>query len=885
MHSSHFLLCLGFTAWVAEPDERGLDPGSAEPAAEVFDEWEQRLVDATAPFSPGCERYDVLPTAADFERIAAANTPVVFSNAWNMFGPRVAKWHDPAYLQERYGDVEVGVSIFDIDRTKDNGDRFTTRPVQRDDGAGYNLVEPHKEDWTLRRVMRHDWRRTRLMAFAEQASAYRLDDRVSEPLPGRPCESPVSRPKLWRDVGPLAPMLRDLSAEVMHLNLWFGKIPRAQDGRHPGRRGPGRSFVKEAALHFDAQDNVLLQLAGNKTVMMYGMADWDRMYPHRMPLFQKRSPRDLRGGKRKGGGAGEVASGGGGAGTGAGAGEARGNFSPFNPLAPDYSVLPLARGARLKKCELTPGDALYMPALTWHDVISTPDERELNVAANAWLGARCGGMPLRGLAVSLAVCARFRDDSDFIESHVGSHGHRDEDEDGGEGRDEAEDDDETEDEEGAGVDDRVRVIKRVAALDGALSELDALDAAVERYRARLTEVDPVSGNPRYGPKMAAKVSAAIAQFDELLAEVQHAREAAEPALAASAVAEAERAQAAREAEEAEALRREAALEAAAAAERDAATARAATDAAQAAQHEAERAELAVRAEAARAERQARQDAEAEVRAQRAAAARDAAEQLAARMSAAGTGRAVAAQGAAELREEFGPPGSASCARVLSELLMLARNVENAPDNALFRTLRIGNAKVATLVGHAGAVRCLSALGFRVQVRRAGNKGKGEGDETAGGGDGGGGESETKGDDGGDNDGGGAEQEQACLWMDEPNIERDLDGWSEWFDNIKAVREQLEQETAVQPLGAAASGAALDALAPVSFRWRADGRGAWGFVAQDVQQAVPRLVDESDHHTLRLHTLEMVPLLVRQVQDLRRRCAALEATAAAGGRWL
>ena len=72
---------------------------------------------------------------------------------------------------------------------------------------------------------------------------------------------------------------------------------------------------------------------------------------------------------------------------------------------------------------------------------------------------------------------------------------------------------------------------------------------------------------------------------------------------------------------------------------------------------------------------------------------------------------------------------------------------------------------------------------------------------------------------------------------------------------------------------------IDQLRPVSFQWKSDNSVAWGFVAQEVQQAAPQLVEQNEEDRdapARLRVLEFLPVLVRELQDLRRRCAALEA---------
>ena len=75
-------------------------------------------------------------------------------------------------------------------------------------------------------------------------------------------------------------------------------------------------------------------------------------------------------------------------------------------------------------------------------------------------------------------------------------------------------------------------------------------------------------------------------------------------------------------------------------------------------------------------------------------------------------------------------------------------------------------------------------------------------------------------------------------------------------------------------------ALIDQLRPVSFQWKSDNSVAWGFVAQEVQQAAPQLVEHNEDDRdapARLRVLEFLPVLVRELQDLRRRCAALEAS--------
>ena len=369
---------------------------------------EKRVRAATAPYSPGCETFHGLPTAAEFEAITARNTPVVFRDAWLAFGPRVRRWADREYLVSELGHLVNPTSLFDLDRKKDHGDRFSTRAVLSKRTGTYSLILPYKEDWTIKKLVEHDWNgggaRDRVMAFAEQADSFNVDEWCKNPEPGQPCEDPVTVPELHQDVE-LAPFLMDSYADLVHFNLWLGKIPDAPDGAHPGREhnatgtAPKARFIKEATLHHDPNDNLLLMLAGTKTVYMYGDNDNDNVYYQSMPQFDRNDPFDpeLRLAEPRIEGDAHVE---------------RQNFSPFNPLKPDYELLPRARAAKLKKCTLLPGDMLYMPQLTWHNVVSTPQEgTELNIAANMWFTAKCGSTsPYH--RVSMAACGMFRKEFD-----------------------------------------------------------------------------------------------------------------------------------------------------------------------------------------------------------------------------------------------------------------------------------------------------------------------------------------------------------------------------------------------------------------------------------------------------------------------------------------
>ena len=68
---------------------------------------------------------------------------------------------------------------------------------------------------------------------------------------------------------------------------------------------------------------------------------------------------------------------------------------------------------------------------------------------------------------------------------------------------------------------------------------------------------------------------------------------------------------------------------------------------------------------------------------------------------------------------------------------------------------------------------------------------------------------------------------------------------------------------------------IDGLRPVSFTWKDSQAAAWGFVAQEVHQVAPQLVEDKCKDHLQLRVLEFLPVMVRELQDLRRRCRNLE----------
>ena len=107
---------------------------------------------------------------------------------------------------------------------------------------------------------------------------------------------------------------------------------------------------------------------------------------------------------------------------------------------------------------------------------------------------------------------------------------------------------------------------------------------------------------------------------------------------------------------------------------------------------------------------------------------------------------------------------------------MATNIERNPDDPLYRRLRCRNPKIQRLLALDGAVRVFAALGLAVVERSADGSSNGAGMGASGSGS----VANTE-----------AQGQEPCLWMEEPNLERDMDAWATWFDNVQAVRKALD----------------------------------------------------------------------------------------------
>jgi lysine-specific demethylase 8 len=114
-----------------------------------------------------------------------------------------------------------------------------------------------------------------------------------------------------------------LYGELRAINLWLGP---------PGNTSP---------LHFDRANNFLVQLRGQKRVVLFSPSDSDKLYPYP---------------------------------------EASGypHMSRVNPDAPDLLEFPQLRNAQPFYCVLSQGEMLFIPTAWWHHVLSLDETMSVN---------------------------------------------------------------------------------------------------------------------------------------------------------------------------------------------------------------------------------------------------------------------------------------------------------------------------------------------------------------------------------------------------------------------------------------------------------------------------------------------------------------------------
>ncbi|KAK1946070.1 hypothetical protein P3T76_003118 [Phytophthora citrophthora] len=278
----------------------------------------------------------------------------------------------------------------------------------------------------------------------------------------------------------------------------------------------------------------------------------------------------------------------------------------------------------------------------------------------------------------------------------------------------------------------------LAAIDGSVNDM------MEKFRARCTMVDPVTNQPRFGPKMLAKVQDMLSRYDDVklsVAEDSPLRLELEAQinqlLQVGAKKKEEEEQRERESMEAqhavemakkqeqqklqqEALQREAARE------------------------QEEKLRVEALAAAAQKIREQREKERAEVEYQKKLEEEER-ECLNATIP---HGKEGLEQAILMLRESTGS----------EKLLTVVSNICSSPESAAFRHIPRDNANFhADLGQYVGGHQCLLALGFKELQ---------QGDEA---------------------------QPKAVFVLEEPDLSEDLDAWSNWFDELKEMQNLVESK--------------------------------------------------------------------------------------------
>ncbi len=70
-----------------------------------------------------------------------------------------------------------------------------------------------------------------------------------------------------------------------------------------------------------------------------------------------------------------------------------------------------------------------------------------------------------------------------------------------------------------------------------------------------------------------------------------------------------------------------------------------------------------------------------------------------------------------------------------------------------------------------------------------------------------------------------------------------------------------------------------ALNPVTYTWKSNGASGIGFIAQEVEEVIPQLVNTNEDGTKGIYSLEMIPFLVKAIQELEskmnRQCEMID----------
>eukprot|EP00656_Telonema_subtile_P041722 TRINITY_DN4699_c0_g1_i1.p1 TRINITY_DN4699_c0_g1~~TRINITY_DN4699_c0_g1_i1.p1 ORF type:complete len:235 (-),score=37.71 TRINITY_DN4699_c0_g1_i1:32-736(-) len=138
-----------------------------------------------------------------------------------------------------------------------------------------------------------------------------------------------------------------------------------------GSYQPDESILSQSGAHFDAQDNILVQVIGEKTWHIVAPANSGWMYPTRLHYVKHSTPPDEP--ERLLADLDEHGS------------DTNDSFSPVDMLDPDLETYPRFEDAKPTVCTVRAGEMIFVPAFAYHTVVSRPESKsKMNVALNYW---------------------------------------------------------------------------------------------------------------------------------------------------------------------------------------------------------------------------------------------------------------------------------------------------------------------------------------------------------------------------------------------------------------------------------------------------------------------------------------------------------------------
>lgn len=69
---------------------------------------------------------------------------------------------------------------------------------------------------------------------------------------------------------------------------------------------------------------------------------------------------------------------------------------------------------------------------------------------------------------------------------------------------------------------------------------------------------------------------------------------------------------------------------------------------------------------------------------------------------------------------------------------------------------------------------------------------------------------------------------------------------------------------------------INRIRPVSFLWKEDGRGAYGVIAQEIEEVLPEIVDKDKNNIKRVAYSQLIPFLIQVIQEQHKEIQNIKA---------